>query len=200
MTALPRPDLPTRRRRPRLADFAYKGEHAYHVVLSTHEGRHTFSDLAFGERAAKILDEVARQRSFGLLAYAFMPNHAHLLVQGKDDSADLIRFVQLFKQRTGFEYRKLTGLQLWRQSFFDRVLRQEESIEIVATYVFGNPVRAGLCANGADYVLSGGEWFEMIADGARGEDRGSEADGAEAPSVRVPRYLGFSNRHERGAE
>jgi hypothetical protein len=116
-----------------------------------------------------------------------MPDHLHALVVGRNDAADLIRFVQHFKQVTAFDFKRKSGLRLWQQSFYDRALRVEEDLADVAAYILANPVRAGLAAQPDDYPLSGGEYLE--ADGAeapslRQADGG--ADGAEAPSLLRP--------------
>ena len=40
-----------------------------------------------------------------------------------------------------------TRAALWQQGFFERTLRNDEAIEVVARYIEGNPVRAGLVTN-----------------------------------------------------
>jgi hypothetical protein len=127
-----------------------------------------------------------------------MPDHLHALVLGRHDAADLIRFVQRFKQVTAFDFRRETGLRLWQQSFYDRVLRVEEDLADIAAYILANPIRAGLAGQTDDYPLSGGEYLEADgaeapslrqadggADGATdGATDGGAADGAKAPSLR----------------
>ena len=109
-----------------------------------------------------------------------MPDHLHALVLGRHDAADLIRFVQRFKQVTAFDFKGDTGLRLWQQSFYDHVLRVEEDLADVAAYILNNPLRSGLAVNSDDYPLSGGEYLE--ADGASA--RGGPAFGGKAPSLR----------------
>ncbi len=43
-----------------------------------------------------------------------------------------------------------TGGRLWQQGFFERTLRNDEAIEVVARYIEGNPVRAGLVTSAND--------------------------------------------------
>ncbi len=120
------------------------------------------------------LEHAANALAFHLLAYCFMPDHVHILVQGKNDEARLLQFVQRFKQLTGYRYKRAYGYSLWQQSFYDRVLRDDEDIVTVGEYIFGNPVTAGLVADTSDYALSGGLYFT-----------GRRKDGAEAASLRV---------------
>lgn len=90
------------------------------------------------------LDKAATVAAFALLAYVVMPDHVHVLAAGLNDDSNAIRFMQQFKQRSGFAYRSISGTALWQQSFFDRVLRRSESAEEVARYIAENARRAGL--------------------------------------------------------
>ncbi len=166
-------ERPVRKARPRLATFDYRGQHAYHVVLTVKERSSVFEDVGFGEWCIAQLRESAKKCQFDLQAYCFMPDHVHLLVQGLSESSFLVRFVQNFKQRTGFHFRRKSGDQLWQQSYFDRVLRNDEGVGDVASYIFQNPVAAGLSDDAASYPLSGGVYFDEAS-----------SDRAEAPSLR----------------
>ena len=73
-----------------------------------------------------------------------MPDHAHLLIEGMTDAADLQRFVKRAKQRSSQAYAHQTHRRLWQEGYFDRVLRAEEDSRALARYVIENPVRAGL--------------------------------------------------------
>jgi putative transposase len=163
---------PTRKPRPRLESFGYQGQYAYHVVLLTQARSPRFTDYSLARRCTRHLKRTAELLSFRLLAFCFMPDHLHILVLGRDDMANLVRLVQRFKQVTAFEFKRGTGPRLWQQSFYDRTLRVEEDLVEVATYILGNPVRAGLVSSWVDYPLCGGEY--------------AQADGAEAPSL-LPR-------------
>jgi REP element-mobilizing transposase RayT len=168
-----RPERPVRKPRPRLAGFDYKGRHAYHVVLTVKARSAVFEDIELGRQCVTQLMKSAGRTDFEVKAYCLMPDHAHLLAQGLCDDSDLVAFVRNFKQRTAFHFKQESGDQLWQQSYFDRVLRNDEHLGDVAAYVFQNPVAAGLCVNAADYPLSGGTYFD-----------GASADRAEAPSLR----------------
>jgi hypothetical protein len=100
-----------------------------------------------------------------------MPDHLHLLVAG-DQDAPPVRFVQHFKQATGHCH---PGL--WQRSYYDHILWHEETIEDVARYVWGNPVRAGIVEDLLSYPYSDPR-EAMAQDGDDTEDR------AEALSLR----------------
>ena len=162
--------LPRRKPRPRIGSFDYRGPYAYHIILLTQGRSPHLADRSLAHRCTKHLRRTAERLGFRLLAFSLMPDHLHALVLGRHDAADLIRFVQRFKQVTAFDFKRDTGLRLWQQSFYDRVLRVEEDLADVAAYILANPIRAGLAAQPGDCLLLGGEYFE--------------ADGAEAPSLR----------------
>jgi putative transposase len=164
--------LPHRKPRPRMGSFDYRGPYAYHIILLTQGRSPHLADRSLARRCMEHLKRTAERLGFRLLAFSLMPNHLHALVLGRHEAADLIRFVQRFKQVTAFDFKRDTGLRLWQQSFYDRALRVEEDLADVAAYILANPVRAGLAAEPDDYPLLGGEYLE--------------ADGAEAPSLRLP--------------
>jgi len=103
-----------------------------------------------------MLESAARSTGFGLLAYCFMPDHLHLLVEAPE-GGDLARFIKVFKQASSFDYKRRLGRPLWRRSYYDHVLRGHEELLPAVEYVLGNPVRAGLVESRGAYPFSGGE-------------------------------------------
>ena len=84
-----------------------------------------------------------------------MPDHLHLMVEGSSADARLTEFVRMFKQRSAFHWKRTFGGELWQRSYFDRVLRSEESTIVVARYVLANPLRAGMVVKVEDYRFLG---------------------------------------------
>jgi putative transposase len=142
-------------KRPRLDRRCYVGEQRYFLTFCT-DGRHpAFKDAA---PVATVLEKfllAAAERAFEIIAYVFMPDHVHLLVEGKDGTSDLCSFVHLAKQRSGYEYSQTTGKRLWQPSYWDHVLRDEESTWDVARYICDNPVRKHLVEKWDDYEFLG---------------------------------------------
>ncbi len=101
------------------------------------------------------ISRAARAWRFAVLAYCFMPDHLHLLVEAVAEDADLVKFAHAVKQRTGYEYRRVSTDWLWQKGYFEHVLRDDEGTPIVARYILANPVRAGLCTEPADYAFAG---------------------------------------------
>jgi putative transposase len=147
--------------RPRLKTFDHRGSYRYSVTICTAH-RVTWFDTA--EIAEAVLSQIKRsaiQHQFAILAYCFMPDHVHLLVEGRTPDANLQTFVKHAKQITGYEHRQRHAKALWQPSWYDRVLRKEEETREVIKYILLNPVRAGLVKSAADYPLSGSEVYAV---------------------------------------
>ena len=142
-------------RPPRLASFSYIGFYRYSLTLCVADRRNVFTNETVVSAMVDQISIAARKWRFAILAYCFMPDHLHLLIEGQTDSADLVKFAKAAKQRTGFRYRQDTGDSLWQKGYFDHVLRDEEAVITVARYVFANPVRKRLCDEPRDYPFSG---------------------------------------------
>ena len=96
-----------------------------------------------------------------MLAYCFMPDHVHLLVEGLESGSNALSFIARAKQFSGFRHRMLFGNRLWQRYAFDRVVRSEEASVSVARYILENPVRAGLVDRMADYPFSGSGRYDL---------------------------------------
>jgi hypothetical protein len=54
---------------------------------------------------------------------------------------------------------------LWQKKFYDRILRERDSFDGVAGYIWMNPVRKGLCSDPREYPYSGSfavDWKKMM--------------------------------------
>ena len=142
------------RKRNRLDREVYRGAATFAVTMTTWQRRRAFVTAEEVGRYREMLEDTGRSCSFHILAYCFMPDHLHVLLQGAEESR-LIPFVQRFKQATGYWFKERTGTTLWQRSFYDHVLRGEEDIGDVAEYIWSNPVRAGLVLDRDDYPYWG---------------------------------------------
>jgi putative transposase len=144
-----------RRKRNRLHGETYRGFGTFAVTVTTWQRQRVFSDAAQVQRTCEMLERAARTTGFTLLAYCFMPDHLHLLVEGSRDS-DLAHFMKSFKQASSFEHKRRVGQPLWQRSYYDHVLRTEDEIGRAVDYILSNPVRAGLVDDAAAYPFLGG--------------------------------------------
>jgi putative transposase len=127
-----------------LQNFAYIGKYRYSLRFGTRDRAPVFNDP---NRVMLVLAQIVRAASeteIAIVAYCFMPDHLHLLVEGQTESSDCKRFIARAKQYSGFYYSREFGQQLWQRYGFERVLREDEPTEVVARYIVENPIRAGL--------------------------------------------------------
>ena len=146
-------------KRPRLLSEAYLGCQRYSITCTTHNRQPIFIARDIFEIMRQYLGEVAAKAQFRVWVFCFMPDHLHLLLEGKKAESDLQQYMKLFKQRSGYWYQQNTGQRLWSTSYFDHVLRKEEDTIVVVKYILANPERAGLVKSWYKYPYSGS--FEL---------------------------------------
>ena len=138
-----------------LRGFEYTGPNRYFLTFCTWQRTRHFTNADHVALVCEQFKRAAREQSFAVIAYCFMPDHVHLLADGDRADADLKRFIKFAKQYSGFYFRRTTGLLLWQRYGFERVLRSEEATAAVARYTIANPVRAGLVQSPLDYPFWG---------------------------------------------
>ena len=84
-----------------------------------------------------------------------MRDHVHVLVAGERPDSNFIKWVHLWRQLSGFYYRRRTGHFLWGEGYWDYTLRDGDAIAPIGSYILWNPVRAGLVKNPEKYPHSG---------------------------------------------
>ncbi|HJZ04900.1 MAG TPA: hypothetical protein VI935_09660 [Thermodesulfobacteriota bacterium] len=57
--------------------------------------------------------------------------------------------------------RKKQGFNLWQKSFYDHILRNEESVIETVRYIFNNPVRKGMVGEFKEYPFFGSMVFDI---------------------------------------
>jgi len=149
------------RKRNRLNRDLYRGPAVFSVTVTTWQRQQVFTDASEVRRYHKMLEDGARNTGFSLLAYCFMPDHLHLLVQGSEGS-DLAQLMKAFKQASSFDHKRRVGRPLWQRSYHDHVLRGPDEFQPAVEYVLGNPVRAGLVDSPGAYPFSGGELLREL--------------------------------------
>jgi putative transposase len=165
-----------RTRRPeRLKGFDYIGYHRYFLTFCTMNRRRFFTSRRAVVLVLAQIERSAAQEGFAILAYCFMPDHVHLLIEGREQRADCRRFISRAKQFSGFAFRRTYGQSLWQRYGFERTLRKEEATLRVARYILENPLRARLVARVADYPFAGSTVYslEQILEAVQLDERWS---------------------------
>ena len=145
-----------------LPGFSYIGRHRYSLTFCTFERLTHFRDATVvGATYAQIL-RAAREEDIEIIAYCFMPDQVHLIVEGKAERSDLKRFLSRAKQYSGFHYSQTHGRRkLWQRDGFEHVLRNNESTQRSVRYVIENPVRKGLVKHPREYQFLGSSVFGL---------------------------------------
>jgi putative transposase len=151
--------LMVRRRRHRLDRLHYRGVRRHFLTICTASRARYFEEQSIVDLVLSQLRHTCCRESITILAYCFMPDHLHLLIEGTTETSDVTRFVKDFKQRTGFGFRRRFPDPLWQSGYYDHVLRSQESSLVVARYIAANPVRGGLVANPEDYPFTGSDTY-----------------------------------------
>src|SRR3990170_4138119 len=148
------PSVLPSRKRIRLKPESYEGPAAFSVTISTANRSPLLKQPDTVDMCTAALAEIASQHGMDVLAYCFMPDHLHLLIEAA--SGNLIQFMKAFKQMSGYHHRRALGQRLWQKGYYDHVLRRGEDVNSVAEYIYHNPVRAGLVDSPDKYPSSGG--------------------------------------------
>jgi len=152
------------RRSPRLRSFDYTTAGAYFVTAVTHNRARVFGELSgtadtiivndAGEMIQRWWNQVPQKfPSVTLDAHVVMPDHLHAVVvlQCSSDRAhvpvSLPRVMQWFKTMTSADYfRRVKSdrwprveKRLWQRSYYDHVIRGEDDLIEIRTYIESNP-------------------------------------------------------------
>ena len=144
----------------RLKDFNYTGTYIYFITCLTYKKKPYFTDGPVVDGVFTMLNRVSCRYGFNTLAYCFMPDHFHLLTEGMENSS-LPEYIRRFKQVSSYAFNKNYNGRLWQRSYYDHVLRKEQSIMEVAKYILDNPVRKGIVREYTEYPYSGSSILEV---------------------------------------
>ena len=146
----------------RLKTFDYIGCHHYSLTFCTFRRNRYFEDPALVRLVRAQLSRTPPDYQFDELAYCFMPDHVHILLAGLQEGASLLPCVEVMRQRSSRAAKAAQGVRLWQDGYFERVLRNDEQLEVAAQYIFDNPVRAQLVRSATDWPYSGGRLFRGL--------------------------------------
>jgi putative transposase len=109
-----------------LKTFDYVGFHRYSLTFCCDSKRRAFESPPAVELALLQIQRAADHEQFSILAYCFMPDHLHLLVEALAESSNGVKFIARAKQLSGFHYKRAFGDPLWQRYGFEHVLRDDE--------------------------------------------------------------------------
>jgi putative transposase len=134
----------------RLAQESYRGLVCVFITCATHQRHDAFADSALCTRTLDLLHRECTGQ-VEVTSYCLMPDHAHLLLTGLTDGAELLTVINRWKQFTGYEYRTTCARRLWQGNYLDWILRDGDDALATARYIVSDPVRSGLVSDLLDY-------------------------------------------------
>jgi REP-associated tyrosine transposase len=137
----------------RLRGCSYEGARTYFVTILTRQRRRHFARADVVELAAREVTRAATQTRFDLVIACYMPDHLHLVVEGRTSSANLLLFLKTAKQFSAFYVKRRFDLVLWARGYHDRIIREDEDVGRYVRYVWNNPVNARLVEHADAYPL-----------------------------------------------
>jgi putative transposase len=146
-----------------LHGFSYVGFHRYSLTFCTDGRAEIFIDAASVSRVLSQFLRAAQENRFSLLAYCFMPDDVHLIVEGTCGDSNMKDFVRAAKQFSGYHHKQQAGTRLWQRYGYEHVIRDDERLSRVVRYILENPVRAGLVAEPRDYAFLGSGVYTLAA-------------------------------------
>jgi len=120
---------------------------AQHVMVRGIEGRQIFSDDVDREDFARRLDRLVPELGFLCYAWAFIPNHAHLVLQTGPVPLSRLMARLLTGYARGFNERHERSGHLFQNRFRSRLIEDDGDLLGVVFYVHRNPLEAGLVPN-----------------------------------------------------
>ncbi|PPE75941.1 transposase [Solimonas fluminis] len=133
--------------------------------FATQERKPVFDDFWRGRVVAACLHDREVSGDSRTLAWTWMPDHLHWLVQ-LGEQAELASLVRRFKSVSALRVNRRCGGNgpLWQPGYYDHLIRDDDNLRDAARYIVANPLRAGLVGRVGDYPLWDAIWLE--------EDRG----------------------------
>jgi putative transposase len=127
----------------------------WHVTLCTDSNVPTLLTAEIAPFICEQIEWYAATYDLNLVAYVVMPDHLHFVASVGD--RNLVSMIDAFKSWTSKGVR-VFGITspLWQPSFHDRGLRQTDDVDAVVTYLYDNPVRAGLIGDQTSWPWMGG--------------------------------------------
>jgi putative transposase len=159
--------MPVREKKHRLQPHCYQGRICISFTVCINDRNPFFIEPAIVNIFKDLLNDSANKFSCILPAYCFMPDHVHIVVEGTQDEVSLLKFINYYKQKTGFWMSKNRPGRSWQKNFFDHIIRKDEGLLTVIRYILDNPVRKGLVSDWRDYPFKGaiGCGLDEVLDG-----------------------------------
>ena len=132
----------------------------YLVTTITHERRPIFEDLFLGRVIVSCLKYESEAGRANTLCYVVMPDHLHWLLDltGKSSLSRIVHNVKSQSARR-INASRGHGAAVWQRGFYDRAIRSDEDLPMIARYLVANPQSAGIVKSCREYPLWDAVWL-----------------------------------------
>ncbi len=152
----------------RIEHYDYSTPGAYFVTFCTHNRKNMLSRIvgaihespepqltAYGKIAESVINNIPVHLCITVDRYVIMPNHIHLILMITEEdwmrairesplqSRSIIsKAVGYIKMNASKEIHRYNGnMPVWQRGYHDHVIRNREDYEMIAKYIYENPVR-----------------------------------------------------------
>ena len=139
----------------------YKGKIRATFTMCIENSKPAFVERVVVDEFVDVLTQAKDKYNCINWVYIFMPDHLHLILEGKLENADLWKAMVLFKQKTGFWLSKNKQVIKWQKDFYDHIHRKDEDLKKHIRYILDNPVRKGIVNKWEDYEFKGSLDFDL---------------------------------------
>ena len=181
-------DRMTSRIRKRIKHFHEPG-HLHEFTFSCYRRLKLLTNDDWRKRLSRAIDNANQKCHWELVAFVYMPEHVHLLVNPLDPNPDFGQYLQALKQPfsqqihgtlKACESKLLERLvirdrpdhecfRFWQEGAgYDRNLFSPKALLAAIDYIHENPVRRGLCQRAIDWKWSSARWY--LLDPPRQQD------------------------------
>ena len=145
-----------KRKNNRLKNYDYAMPNYYFITVCTQNRQEYFGEIInyqmvlneAGQAAERFWVEIPNHyRNIELDEFIIMPNHVHAIVfiKPQEDSkqnVNLSTIVGSYKNVTSKTIHRLLGQNFnWQKSFYDNIIRKDESLDRIREYIRNNPLK-----------------------------------------------------------
>jgi putative transposase len=151
----------------------------YFITSVTHRRLPVFQTDKLKQILAEAFNEARKSSGFKIYAYALMPDHYHVITDGKQKPSDTLRYLNGISARRVINYLKENGYSssldklrrggnvgehkysLWEHHSNTFLITSESMLMKKAFYIHQNPVAQGLVEDGAEHVYSSFRYWSL---------------------------------------
>jgi len=150
-----------REKKHRLPRDLYNGHAVVSFTLCIKDRVELFRDSNIVKKFVEILLTEAANFDCEVPLYLFMPDHCHILLQGKSECTDILNVIDIFKQKSGFWLSKHHPEVHWQKDYYDHILRKEEDVKKHVSYILENPIRKSIVEDWKAYPFKGSNVHDL---------------------------------------